>query len=56
MAWSFYKASTTSRTRSKVWPAMGSGQAGVVSFVDGWGDNGSAREDLRRHGSDLLWC
>jgi hypothetical protein len=35
---------------SKDRPAMKSGQMGEVSFIDGRGDDGSAREGLRQRG------
>jgi hypothetical protein len=40
MARFFYKASATSGARSMGRPVMGSGQTGVVSFVDAHGDDG----------------
>jgi hypothetical protein len=33
---------------SKDRPAMESSQTGAVSFIDGWGDDGLAREGLRQ--------
>jgi hypothetical protein len=38
---------------SKDRSVMEGGQTGAVSFVDGWGDDGLAREGLQQHGESL---